>query len=298
MLDFSGGFNYDISRLFVEELTKKYSFLRPAVIGRTYTGRGIFSVSLGNELNCVLIVGGVHGCEWLTCLVIYKYILTLCEAIEKDEQVSSIKISSLMNKFGVTFVPCLNPDGTEIAVKGLEGAGNMRHITEKIECDDYSRWNANSIGVDLNHNFDAEWKKERFLEIESGILTSSPRQFGGFSPESEPETKAICELCRRKKFRTATALHSQGEEIYSGFCGKEPVKSQMMAKILACSCGYKIVENEGLASYAGFKDWFISEFSKPAFTIEIGKGENPLPISQLDDIYARLEEAMTLLLLM
>lgn len=298
MLDFSGGFNYDISKLFVERLTQKYDFLRCSVIGRTYTGRGIFSLSLGNELNCALIVGGVHGCEWLTCLVIYKYIAVLCEAAQKEGFVSSIKIAPLLNKFGVTFVPCLNPDGTEIAVRGLDGAGNMRHITEKIPCDDYSRWNANSVGVDLNHNFNAEWKKERMLEIENGIISSSPRQFGGFSPESEPETKAITELCRRKKFRTATAFHSQGEEIYSGFCGREPVKSQMMAKILACSCGYKTVENSGLASYAGFKDWFISEFSKPAFTFEIGRGENPLPLSQLDGIYSRLEEAMTLLLLM
>ncbi len=298
MLDFSCGFNYDISKLFVEKLTQKYDFLRCSVIGRTYTGRGIFSLSLGNELNCALIVGGVHGCEWLTCLVIYKYISALCDAVQSDGFVSSIKISSLLDKFGVTFVPCLNPDGTEIAVRGLEGAGNMRHITEKIPCDDYSRWNANSIGVDLNHNFNAEWKKARMLEIENGILSSAPRQFGGFSPESEPETKAVTELCRRKKFRTATAFHSQGEEIYCGFMGKEPVKSQMMAKILACSCGYKIVENDGLASYAGFKDWFISEFSKPAFTFEIGKGENPLPLSDLDGIYNRLEEAMTLLMLM
>ncbi|MDD6021435.1 MAG: M14 family zinc carboxypeptidase [Acutalibacteraceae bacterium] len=298
MLDFSGGFNYDISRLFVEKLTEKYDFLRSGVIGRTYTGRGIFSLSLGNELNSTLIIGGVHGCEWLTCLVIYKYIETLCRSVAEDGFVSSVRISALMNKFGVTFVPCLNPDGTEIAVRGLEGAGNMRHITEKIPCDDYSRWNANSIGVDLNHNFDAEWKKERLLEIENGILSSAPRQFGGFSPESEPETRAVTELCRRKKFRTAAAFHSQGEEIYCAFNGKEPAKSQMMAKILACSCGYKTVENSGLASYAGFKDWFISEFSKPAFTFEIGRGENPLPLSDLERIYSSLEEAMTLLLLM
>ena len=33
------------------------------------------------------------------------------------------------------------------------------------------------------------------------------------------------------------------------------------------------------------KDWFIQEFRKPGFTIELGLGVNPLPISQFDEIY-------------
>jgi len=43
-----------------------------------------------------------------------------------------------------------------------------------------------------------------------------------------------------------------------------------------------------LAVGGGFKDWFIEEFKKPGFTIEIGKGKNPLPIENFDDIYFKL----------
>ena len=56
--------------------------------------------------------------------------------------------------------------------------------------------------------------------------------------------------------------------------------------------------NAGLASHGGFKDWFISELRKPGFTMEIGKGENPLPVSQLYEIYSRIEEALVLFALM
>ena len=42
-------------------------------------------------------------------------------------------------------------------------------------------------------------------------------------------------------------------------------------------------------SHAGYKDWFIQEFRKPGFTIELGVGVNPLPLSQFDEIY---EEAL------
>ena len=72
----------------------------------------------------------------------------------------------------------------------------------------------------------------------------------------------------------------------------------MMAKILADSCGYTLVTNDALASHGGFKDWFIEEFARPGFTLEIGKGENPLPVSDLSKIYKRIEEALLIFALM
>ena len=39
------------------------------------------------------------------------------------------------------------------------------------------------------------------------------------------------------------------------------------------------------SSFAGYKDWFISYYNRPGFTIEVGLGINPIPISQFDGIY-------------
>ena len=38
-------------------------------------------------------------------------------------------------------------------------------------------------------------------------------------------------------------------------------------------------------SFAGYRDWFISFYNRPGFTIETGQGTNPLPISQFEKIY-------------
>ena len=94
------------------------------------------------------------------------------------------------------------------------------------------------------------------------------------------------------------ALHSQGEELFWQYGDNTPKSSEMMAKILADSCGYRLVDNDGLYSHGGFKDWFIEEFSAPGFTMEIGKGENPLPKEELYSIYADIEEALLLFCLM
>ena len=89
-------------------------------------------------------------------------------------------------------------------------------------------------------------------------------------------------------------FHSQGEEIYYEYGKNTPEKSYTVAQILAGVSEYTLVKNEGHAASGGLKDWFIEEFKKPAFTVEIGKGENPLPVNQLDEIYERLETLLVM----
>ena len=66
----------------------------------------------------------------------------------------------------------------------------------------------------------------------------------------------------------------------------------MMAEVLAASGGYAVSEPTGLAAHGGFKDWFIDTFARPAFTLEMGKGENPLPLSAFEPMYAKAREML------
>ena len=49
--------------------------------------------------------------------------------------------------------------------------------------------------------------------------------------------------------------------------------------------GYELVLADGLTDCTGYKDWVIEKFNIPAYTIEVGKGENPLPLSQFEKIF-------------
>ena len=73
-----------------------------------------------------------------------------------------------------------------------------------------------------------------------------------------------------------------------------PDRALLMAQVMATSSGYAISSPEGLAIGGGFKDWFITELRRPAFTIEVGLGKNPLPIQNFYQIYPRLEEMLVL----
>ena len=58
-----------------------------------------------------------------------------------------------------------------------------------------------------------------------------------------------------------------------------------MAEAFARVSGYALEDTPYESSFAGYKDWFIQEFRRPGFTIEVGQGESPLPLSQFDKIY-------------
>jgi len=291
-------FDYNTNLEIFEGLAAEFSFLRPSVIGRTALGRGIFSFSLGNEKNSVVLAAGFHGSEWLTSLVLYLFTERLCRSITEKSLFCGVDLERAFSQLGVTLIPSVNPDGTEIAVHGTEGARGLKNFVASVKCKDYRKWNANALGVDINHNFNAGWEKLRQMEREQGINGPSLSRYGGPYAESEAETKALTRLCRLKKFRSCMALHSQGEELFWQYGENTPKSAEMMAKILADSCGYRLVNNDGLYSHGGFKDWFIEEFSAPGFTMEIGKGENPLPKEELYNIYADIEEALLLFCLM
>ena len=54
---------------------------------------------------------------------------------------------------------------------------------------------------------------------------------------------------------------------------------------MAEASGYNLADVPYNSGFAGYKDWFIQEFRRPGYTIEVGQGINPLPISQFDEIY-------------
>ena len=124
------------------------------------------------------------------------------------------------------------------------------------------------------------------------------RYLSGPEPESEPETRALADLCRRHPFRHVVALHSQGEEIYWQYGEHTPPHSRMMARVLGSASGYAVAQPDATAAHGGFKDWFIDHFHRPGFTIELGRGRNPLPVVDFEPMYQRAREMLALAVLL
>jgi len=275
----------------IKQICQKYDFVNYSVIGESLCKRPIEALTIGNKTDGVLMCGAVHGMEWLTTLILLKFFEECCESMRRKTIVSGFKLYRFLLRRGLTVIPCVNPDGVEIQLGGSltagEYSGQINGITNNT-----SRWQANARGVDLNHNFDAGWQALKAMEINAGITKPASTRYGGEAPFSEPETKCLADFCRGNSFRHLLAFHSQGREIYYDFGPRTPVRSYELGKLFAKSSGYQLEHPEDLAVGGGLKDWFIETFGKPAFTIEIGKGKNPLPIYSLEAEYKILLEML------
>ena len=113
----------------------------------------------------------------------------------------------------------------------------------------------------------------------------SPRDFVGFGPLTEPEALALYNFTLVHNFRLILAYHTQGEVIYWKYADYLPERSEEIGERFAMASGYLLDITPTESAFAGYKDWFIQEYNRPGYTIEAGLGENPLPISQFNDIY-------------
>lgn len=270
----------------VKRMKAKYGFLQSFSIGKSVMQRSLPVLILGTGRPETLYVGGFHALEYITSMLLLKFAVQLCEVYRDHGIVNGFDICEMLRSRSVYIVPMLNPDGVEIHLHGQKAVAALHTTSRLVAGAGPAVWQANAHGVDLNHNFNAGFEELRRQEIEAGITGPAPTRYGGLRPESEPETRALCNLCRRMLFGKAFAFHSQGEEIYWRYGPRTPRNSEEMAKMLAVTSGYRLADPEGLAANGGFKDWFIDVFGRPGFTIEIGKGKNPLPASDLPAIYS------------
>ena len=146
-------------------------------------------------------------------------------------------------------------------------------------------WKANINGVDLNLQFPAGWEQARQIKFEQGFTRPAPRDFVGFGPLTEPEALALYNFTLQNNFRLILAYHTQGKEIYWQFQGFEAENAEEIGTVLATVSGYRLANVPFESGFAGYKDWFLQHYQRPGYTIETGIGQNPLPISQFDEIY-------------
>lgn len=286
----------DINRI-ITKLSQRYSFFKTASIGNSVLGKKLFALQIGTSENPTLFCGAFHGSERITGTLLLKFAEDMCESIEKKQNFAGFIPSRIFENKSLIIVPFVNPDGCEIARNGPAAAGNNTEFIRKISNNNTLHYNANARGVDLNHNFPAGWDDLHELEQQNGIYAPSITRYGGEKPLSEPETTALVKLCEKIAFCRVLAFHSQGEVIYHNYKKYLP-QAQKQAELLAVSSGYVLQEPEGLAVGGGFKDYFIQEYSKPAFTVEVGKGENPLNPNELNNIYDKIKKMLVLATMM
>ncbi|HOL91726.1 MAG TPA: M14 family metallopeptidase [Clostridiales bacterium] len=288
---------YEIVRRQIEGLKARYPFLETGSIGKSVMGRELYYVRLGRGSREVSYNASHHANESITTPVLMKFIENYAKAYAARGSIQGYNIRELYDLTSMYIIPLVNPDGVDLVAywpnyddPAFTNAARLNRTGLPLP----SVWKANIRGVDLNLNYPAEWEKEKQEELENGITGPGPRDYGGEAPLSEPESRAMADFTRAHNFRIVIAYHTQGEVIYWQFQNYAPPVALTIANQFAAITGYAVEEGTPEAAYAGYKDWFLQEFRRPGYTFEVGRGVNPIPLSQAPAIYRQNEGALLL----
>lgn len=273
----------------LQTLSDAYPFLQTELLARTAFGRPIYAASLGRGPRRVLYSAAHHANEWLTATVLLKFIEDYAEALQNDGTIGGVNARELFDSATVSLVPMVNPDGVDLVTGAAteeerENARALAAFYPNIPFPD--GWKANLKGVDLNLQYPAGWLTAREIKFSQGYTRPGPRDFVGRFPLSQVESGVLADYTQRIDPDLVIAWHSQGQVIYWQYGGIEVEGARELAEHFAEISGYALEDTPYNSSFAGYKDWFIQSYRRPGFTIEVGSGENPLPVSQFDEIYA------------
>ena len=275
----------------LRELTEAYPFLETELLARTAFSRPIYAVTIGQGDRRVLYSAAHHANEWLTATVLLKFIEDYAEALQNDGDLGGVNARELYRNTTIHLVPMVDPDGVDL-VTGAIAPGSEEFERAREFARNYpgipfpEGWKANLNGVDLNLQYPAGWLRAREIKFSQGYTRPGPRDFVGRFPLSQIEPQALYDYTERLSPELVIAWHSQGEVIYWQYGGIEVPGARELAERFAAVSGYRLEDTPYNSSFAGYKDWFIQAYRRPGFTIEVGTGENPLPVSQFGEIYA------------
>ena len=273
----------------IEGLKARYPFIKIGSIGKSVMGKNLQVLSIGSGFKEVSYNATHHANEWITTPLLLKYLENYALEYSQGGSIYGIPASTLYNKATLYMVPLVNPDGLDL-VTGVLNSGtyyrNARRYADNYPYISFpDGWKANIDGIDLNLQYPAQWEQAREIKFAQGFISPAPRDFVGTAPLVAPESRAMYNFTLNHDFALILAYHTQGKVIYWKYLNYNPENSYEIAQKMSAASGYAVEETPSQSGYAGYKDWFIQQYDRPGYTIEVGTGVNPLPLSQFNEIY-------------
>ena len=272
----------------IRRLTETYPALQERVITTTALGRPLQTMTIGTGARQVILSAAHHANEWITATVLLKFAEDLARADAEKGKIWGVPAETILKYATVHMIPMVDPDGVDLVTGKAteEEQQQAQRIAARFPAIPFpDGWKANLLGVDLNLQYPAGWLQAREIKFSQGFTRPAPRDYVGRAPLDQRESRALAEYTENADPALVLALHTQGRAIYWQFKDYQVPGARELAEEFARVSGYTVEDTPYESAFAGYKDWFIQNWRRPGFTIECGKGENPLPLSQFDEIY-------------
>jgi predicted deacylase len=217
------------------------------VIGSSVNGLPIVAYHFGTGSSEILLVAGLHGgYEWNTSLLAYQ----LIGAFKKG-------VFQIPANARVTIIPVVNPDGLSKVV-GTSSAFTASQVHASQATMVAARFNADN--VDLNRNFDCDWK-------DTGVWQNK-KVSGGTSAFSEPEAQAVKAYVESNKPVAAITWYSSAGGVYGSKCGGATMDdTKTLASTFGDASGYKAHDSFDFYETSGDMVNWLAKNNIPAISV-------------------------------
>lgn len=270
----------------LRRLRAQYPFVYSKILARTAHGREIPALQLGQGDRKILISAAHHANEYITSMLVWELLERYCRALCCGGRFGGVDAGRLYHGSMLYLVPMVNPDGVDLVTGAIAPTSATYRAAQTMaaafpDIPFPQGWKANLDGVDLNLNYPAGWEEARAVKAARGFDRPAPRDYVGARALSEPESMALAGYTCCVHPELVLAYHAQGRVIYHRYGALCPPEGERLATEFAAATGYAVEDVPPASANAGYKDWFIQRFRRAGFTLEVGLGENPLPLTQL-----------------
>ena len=273
----------------LQGLRVRYPFIELRTIGYSFLGRELTVATIGTGSRHVFYNASHHANEWITTPILLKFLEEYARAYSENIKIYDTDVKELFQSSTIHIVSMVNPDGVDLVTGALDG--QPAYNDAKVISNNYpdipfpDGWKANITGTDLNLNYPALWETAKQIKYNQGFTSPAPRDYVGIKPLSAPESQAVYNYTLNNNFDLTISYHTQGRVIYWKFADFLPYQSREIGETFSKISGYALEDTPYSSAFAGYKDWFIQNYNRPGYTMEAGRGLNPLPISQFPGIY-------------
>jgi g-D-glutamyl-meso-diaminopimelate peptidase len=279
---------------------KKLMMLYPDLIDVSNAGFSRFKrllpyIKVGLGEKQIFLCGAHHAREYISSTYLLKIIEEYLYCYKNNIMFEGYNLEILLNEYTLVIMPMVDPDGVYISQQPQEKGET---ITERRDIalifSDISCYKANGVGVDLNRQYPALWALK-----ENEIDYPASERYKGKAPATEPEVKAVMDLCLKSHFLFAVSFHSKGEIIFwaDSNTGTEIKYAKGLADALSKVSSYEIIPPSQDPTYyaAGFENWFRQEFLRPGLLVELTPSDNScVPYDDQDFYNLVWEKASTM----
>ena len=147
-------YNSSLLRQNLVSLIRTFPFLNVQVVGSSVLGRPIYVVKLGNGPKKVFYSGSFHANEWITSVLLMKFIEDYANSYVENTSLYGYSIRNLFNSASIFLMPMVNPDGVDSVTNSLLNNSSAYQYA-RIIANQYplipfpAGWKANIRGVDF-----------------------------------------------------------------------------------------------------------------------------------------------------